>query len=259
MTESDDCQPNADLALLYEQLDVLQAELEKIGATYDARQIGVLQAELEKIGARQIDLLYKRLDVVRAELNKIGAAYDARQIDFRQLVIASKPFWDEQEKVKDELHSAVFGESRDRDRERRAKVDALFELPFGYQYSLRDYQLTAKITWFCTGRRTHDPMLVPFTQPHEVRGADRRTRQLLVLRDIHDGIRRLEAVLHREVTGHPGPLRPHDEITAGVPHREHVEMVCVECGRQLRLGGQQLTSAGRSGLTEIDISFLSPL
>jgi hypothetical protein len=217
MTESGDRQPNADLALLYE-----------------------------------------RLNVLRAELETIGAAYDAHQIDFRQLVITAKPFWDEQEKIKDELHSAVFGESRDRERELRAQIDALFELPFGYQHSLRDYELTAKITWFCTGRGTHDPLLVPFTQPHDVRGADRRPRQLLVLRDIHDGIRRLEAVLRKEVTGHPGPPRPHDEITAGIPHREHVEMVCVECGRQLRLGGQQLTRAGRSGLTEIDISLLLP-
>jgi hypothetical protein len=213
MTESGDCQPSADLALIYE-----------------------------------------RLDVLRAELKKIGAAYDAHQIGLGQLIIAAKPFWDEQEKIKDELHSACFGESRDRDRERREQVNDLFELPFGYQHSFRDYQLTAKITWFCTGRGTHDPLLVPFTQPHEVRGADRRTRQLLVLRDIHDGIRRLEAMLRKEVTGHPGPPTPPDEIVAGVPHREHVEMVCIECGRQLRLGGRQLTNAGRSGLTEIGIS-----
>ena len=219
MTESGDWQPSADLALLYE-----------------------------------------RLDLVRAKLKKISAVYDARQIDLRQLIVVAKPFWDEQEEIEDELCRATFGPdaSRDRDRERFDRVRALFELPFGYQHSLRDYELTAKITWFCTRRGTHDPMKVVFRQPHEVRDADRRTRQLLVLRDIHDGVRRLEVMLRREAMGHAGPPRPHDEITAGVPHREHVEMVCIECGCRLRLGGRQLNRAGRSGVTGIDISLPLP-
>ncbi len=207
-----------------------------------------------------LESLYERLDVARAKLKKISAAYFARQIDLGQLIILAKPFWDEVEEVKDELHRAYFGPDsvRDRDRERLAQVRAQFELPFGYQHSFRDCELTAKITWFCTGCGTHDPMVVVFKQPYDVPGADRRTRQLLVLRDIHEGIRRLEAALRKEVTGHPGPPRPPDEITAGVPHRQHVEMVCVECGRQLRLGGRQLNRAGRSGVTEIDISLPLP-
>jgi hypothetical protein len=207
--------------------------------------------------------LYERLDAVRAKLRKLGAAYRARRIDFQQFVIAATPLWDEQDEVENELRRAFLrlagipestDFSRDLDHDRTKQLSALFELPFGYQHSLHDYQLSAKITWFCTARGTHDPLLVVFRQPHEVPGADRRTRQLLVLRDIHDGIRRLEAAVRKEVTGHTGRPRPPDEITAGVPHREHVEMACVECGRQLRLGGRQLNRAGRSGVTEVDIS-----
>jgi glycosidase len=196
---------------------------------------------------------------VRAKLKKIGNAYFAGQIGLGRFIILAKPFWDEQEEVKDELHRAFFGPDavRDRERERLRQVRAQFELPFGYQHSLRDHELTAKITWFCTDRGTHDPMRIVFKRPQDVPGADRRTRQLLVLRNIHDGIRRLEAALRKEVAGHPGPPRPPDETTAGVPHQEHVEMVCVECRRQLRLGGRQLNRAGRSGVTDIDIS--SPL
>jgi hypothetical protein len=215
MTESDDCQPSTD-----------------------------------------IESLYKRLDVVRAKLKRISAPLFAGQIDLWQFITVAKPLWDEAEDIKDELHKALFGPDarRDRDRERLEQARAQFELPFGRQHSFRDTQLTAKITWFCTGRGTHDPMVVVFKQPPDVPGADRRTRQLLVLREIHEGVRRLEAALRKEVTGHPGPPRPPDESTGGVPYREHVEMECIECGRRLRLGGRQLNRAGRSGITDIDIS-----
>ena len=204
--------------------------------------------------------LYERLDAVRAKLKKVSAPFRAGQIDLWQHATVAKPLWDEEEEIKDELHRAFFGPDavRDRDRERLEQARAQFELPFGRQHSFGDAQLTDKITWFCTGRGTHDPMVVVFKQPHDVPGADRRTRQLLVLREIHEGVRRLEAALRKEVTGHPGPPRPPDENTAGVPYREHVEMVCVECGRQLRLGGRQLNRAGRSGITDIDISLPLP-
>jgi hypothetical protein len=204
--------------------------------------------------------LYERLDAVRAKLKKLSAPFWKGQIDLWQLATVAKPLWDEEEEIKDELHRAFFGPDarRDRDQERLHRTRAQFELPFGIQHSFRDCQLTAKIGWFCTGRGTHDPMVVVFKQVHDVPGADRRTRQLLILRDIHEGIRRLEAALRKEVTGHPGPPRPPDESTAGVPHREHVEMVCVECGRQLRLGGRRLNRAGRSGVTDIDISLPLP-
>jgi glycosidase len=161
--------------------------------------------------------LYERLDAVRAKLKKISAPFLAGQIDLWQFITVAKPFWDEEEEVKDELHRAYFGPDarRDRERERLEQAKAQFELPFGIQHSFRDHQLTAKITWFCTGCGTHDPMVVVFKQPHDVPGADRRTRQLLVLRDIHEGIRRLEAALRKEVTGHPGPPRPPDELPPG--------------------------------------------